>query len=163
MTTKMLPYQPGFSPRHARTTRPRELAQIGERQHRPPGPNDPVPPTMPPAPPLPRPKPRPGSSWLMTVLGLLALEPGVWRRVFRELRSRWLMARPQSAAQGAAEAYEVSRWLIEVRSPALPPIALLRASTLTIGWLREQLRPDPPVHDLVLYFRLWCLAEGISA
>lgn len=171
MTTKMLPYQAGFSPRHARTTRPRELAQVGESfspRRQPPGPNDPVPSAGKPLRPGP-PRLRLVSSVagravdVLALLFLLIADRDTRRMALRNLRKRWALARPQSAAQADTEAYEVSRWIVEIRSPALPPFAILRASTLTVSWIKEQLRPDPPVHDLVLYFRLWCLAEGISA
>lgn len=133
MTTKLLPYQAGFAPRHA----------------------------LPPAPKVKRDAP----SWLLTLLGLLALDRHTIRAVFRDLRAAWRRSRPQTPAEADEDVTVTLRWLGRAHYGAFPALVIashLRASTLLVGWIADQARPNKPC-ALVLEFRAWLAAEGLAA
>lgn len=150
MTTKILPYSRDFAPRHAA---PRPVRVRAPRQ------------------------PSPFLNLVLTGLALLLLvmvDGNTRRPALRDLRSRWRMSRPQTAADADQEASDATVWFSALygedrpvhrgrdRRPA-PPVAVLRTSTLVVGWIAEQTRPDRyVVPDLVTWFRLWCLSEGIA-
>lgn len=151
MTTKITPYRDGFEPKHA-APRPARIRATRS--------------------------PSPYLNMVIVGLALLVLvvvDGNTRRPALRDLRSRWRMSRPQTAADADREASDATLWFSAIhgaehplahrgknRRPA-PPIARLRTSTLVVGWIAEQARPDRyVVPDLVTWFRLWCLSEGIA-